>query len=186
MSTEPSDTDLLTACRADPEAFGLFYRRHVSAVLRFLLARTRRAEVAADMCAETFARALEQADRFDPARAPARAWLFVIASSVLVDSMRRRRVEDRARRRLGMPARELTDADLERIDELVAAEQGPDVAALVAGLPPFQREALLARIVDERSYAAIAADMRVSEAVVRQRVSRGLATLRALLAEGTG
>ena len=181
---ERSDGELLTGCRVDPEAFGVFYRRHRGAVLRFLLERTRRADLAADMCAETFARALEQADRFDSQRAPARVWLFVIASSVLIDSVRRRQVEDRARRRLGMPARELSDADLERVEELVAAEQGPDVAELVAGLPPFQREALLARIVDERPYAEIAAEMRVSEAVVRQRVRRGLTALRAQVGEG--
>ncbi len=37
---------------------------------------------------------------------------------------------------------------------------------------------MLARIVDERSYADIAAVMRTSQSVVRQRVSRGLAALR--------
>ena len=95
------------------------------------------------------------------------------------------KVEQRARQRLGMPPRALTDEDLERIEEIVEAEQGPDVTALVAGLPPYQREALLARIVDERSYAAIARDLRVSEAVVRQRVSRGLSALRARLGDAT-
>jgi DNA-directed RNA polymerase specialized sigma24 family protein len=97
---------------------------------------------------------------------------------VLVDSFRRGRVEDRARRRLAMPARELTDEDLERIEELVDAASGPAASALVEGLPEEQREAVLARVVDERDYAEIAAELEVSEAVVRQRVSRGLSTLR--------
>jgi RNA polymerase sigma-70 factor (ECF subfamily) len=49
---------------------------------------------------------------------------------------------------------------------------------LVAGLPPAQREALMARVVAEREYEDIAREMRCSEAVVRKRVSRAIAQLR--------
>ncbi|HMJ33798.1 MAG TPA: sigma-70 family RNA polymerase sigma factor [Baekduia sp.] len=175
---EPTDAALLAATARDPEAFGLFYRRHVRAVLAYLLSRTRRPELAADLCAEVFATALEDADRYDPRRAPARAWLLAMAGSRLVDSVRRGQVEDRARTRLGMPPRALTDRDLERIEELVDLSRGLSADALVADLPPEQRDAVLARIVHERDYGDIAADLQVSEAVVRQRVSRGLSGLR--------
>lgn len=178
-----TDGDLLASVSHDPEAFAIFYRRHVRALLAYLLSRTGRPELAADLCAETFAAALEGAARFEPARGPARAWLFSMASSRLVDGARRGRIEDRARRRLGMPARELTDADLERIEELVDVSRGLDADALVGDLPPEQREAVLARVVDERSYLEIAVDLDVSPAVIRQRVSRGLAGIRARLGE---
>ncbi|MCW3004413.1 MAG: polymerase, sigma-24 subunit, subfamily [Conexibacter sp.] len=173
---------MLTPLR--PDAFAVFYRRHVRALLGYLLSRTRRPELAADLCAETFAVALEQSARYDPERAPARAWLFAIANSRLVDSARRGQVESRARQRLGMPVRALTDLDLERVEELVDAGRGLNAERLVADLPPEQRQAVLARIVDERDYAEIAARLRVSEAVVRQRVSRGLGALRASIGEG--
>ena len=45
-------------------------------------------------------------------------------------------------------------------------------------LPPEQREAVRARVLDERDYADIARELHTSELVVRKRVSRGLATLR--------
>jgi RNA polymerase sigma factor (sigma-70 family) len=178
------DDELLAATIGEPEAFGTFYRRHVRAVLAYLVARTGRPDVAADLCAETFATALEQAERYDPARAPARAWLLAIARSRMLDSFRRGRVEDRARRRLAMPPRSLTDADLERIEELADASRGLDVESLVAELPPEQRDAVLARVVDERDYGDIAAQLEVSQSVVRQRVSRGLAHLRTRLRDG--
>jgi RNA polymerase sigma factor (sigma-70 family) len=178
------DEELLAATSADPEAFGAFYRRHVRAVLAYLVWRTRRPDVAADLCAETFASALEQAERYDPSRAPARAWLLAIARSRMLDSFRRGQVEDRARRRLAMPARSLTDEDIERVEELTDVAGGLSAEALVADLPPEQRSAVLARVVDERDYADIAAELRVSQAVVRQRVSRGLAQLRTRLREG--
>lgn len=179
------DAALLAATLDDPEAFGTFYRRHCRAVLAYLLHRTRRPDLAADLCAEVFATALERAERYDPARAPARAWLFMLASSKLVDSFRRGRVEDAARRRLDMPRRELTDHDLERVEELVDLRRGFDPHTLVADLPEDQRAVVIARVVDERDYAAIAAELEVSESVVRQRVSRGLRTLRERMEEGT-
>ena len=179
------DAELLAATAEEPEAFGLFYRRHADALLTYLMARTRNPELAADLGMETFARALERCDDFDPRRGPARAWLFVIATSTLTDSLRRGQVEARARRRLGIPARELTDADLERVEDLVDAQRGLDVDALTADLPVDQREAVLARVLDEKPYPEIAAQLRVSEAVVRQRVSRGLSALRSRV-EGAG
>lgn len=70
-----SDAELLATTGFEPEAFGVFYRRHVKPVLAYTLSRTRRPELAADLTAEVFALALEQRERFDPRRGPARAWL---------------------------------------------------------------------------------------------------------------
>ena len=41
-----------------------------------------------------------------------------------------------------------------------------------------QREAIRARVLEERDYEDIARELRTSELVVRKRVSRGLAKLR--------
>ena len=173
-----SDAQLLAASVRDRRAFGVFYRRHVHAVLAYLVSRTRRPDLAADICAEVFAAALEGAHRYDPRRGEAQSWLFSMSSSRLVDAARRGVVEDRARRRLGMPALELDDADLERIEDLLDPQL--DAAArLLSELPIEQREAIRARVLDELDYREIAAGLRCSEHVVRKRVSRGLRTLRA-------
>jgi DNA-directed RNA polymerase specialized sigma24 family protein len=96
-----SDEELLAATGVEPEAFGVFYDRHLQPVLAYTLGRTRRPELAAGLTAEVLALALERRTRFDARRGPARAWLLNIASSKLVDAARRGQVEDRARRRLG-------------------------------------------------------------------------------------
>ena len=73
----------------------------------------------------------------------------------------------------------LTDEALERIDALAAAEASATALhAALDSLPADQREALQARVVDERGYDEIALAARTSESVVRKRVSRGLAGLR--------
>jgi RNA polymerase sigma factor (sigma-70 family) len=171
---DPDDAALLAG---DHDAFGTFYARHEDAVLGFFLRRTRRAELAADLTAETFAAALRGRRTHDPERGEPRAWLFGIARHVLASSLRRGRVEDGVRRRLGMERLVLDDEALERIEELAGA---PALAAL-AELPAEQQVAVAGRVIGERGYDELAAELDCSESVVRQRVSRGLRTLRSRL-----
>jgi RNA polymerase sigma-70 factor (ECF subfamily) len=70
---------------------------------------------------------------------------------------------------------ELVDADIERINQL---GESVDARALVQRLAPEQRDAITAHFIDDHGYAEIAAASHTSEAVVRKRVSRGLAALR--------
>jgi RNA polymerase sigma-70 factor (ECF subfamily) len=179
-----SDEALLVAASVESAAFGVFYRRYEGSMLAFFARRTRDAELAADLTAEVFARALESCSRFRPGGAPPSAWLFGIAQHVLAKSRRRGAVEDRARRRLGMAPITLDDEDLARIDRL--ADDAAAVSGLLQQLPAEQRDAVRSRILEERSYEQIASDMSCSSAVIRKRVSRGLARLRdQLTQEGT-
>jgi RNA polymerase sigma-70 factor, ECF subfamily len=167
------DEELLAA--ADADAFAQFYRRHAAALLGFLVRRLGgQLELAADVCAETFAAALIDARRYDPARGPASAWLYGIARHKLADAQRRGVAEARARERLGIPRLHLTDEALERIEALADVRAMP----LLEELPSEQRDAVRARVIAELSYGEIARRQRTSEANVRQRVARGLARLR--------
>jgi RNA polymerase sigma factor (sigma-70 family) len=157
--------------------FGAFYRDHEDRVLGYFLRRTRSAEIAADLTAETFARALEGRRRYNPHRGEVGAWLFGIARNVLYDSIERGRVDDRIRRRLGMEPLVLDEKDLA---EVLNLNDVPIVAALDS-LPPDQGKAVTGRIVEERSYAELATTLQCSQSVVRKRVSRGLAQLRSTL-----
>jgi RNA polymerase sigma factor (sigma-70 family) len=175
---EQSDDELIAAARDDPGAFAALYRRHSEAVLRYLVYRTGSAEQAADLTAEVFAAAFEASARYRRNGTPARAWLFGIANHKLADSQRRRRIDDRARRRLGIQPLQFDDRELERAEELADLERlGGRLVTLVDDLPPAEREAVLARVVRERSYLELAEELGVSRETARKRVSRGLARL---------
>ena len=179
-----SDEELLRMAPRDADAFAAFYRRHAHVVAGWFLRRTRSSELAADLTAETFADALRGVRRFDPARGAAVAWLFGIAHRELARAYERGRVEDRARRRLRLPRLQLDDEALERVEELAgSAATATRIAQLMARLPPEQRQAIEARVVNEDDYATIATRIQVSPSVVRKRVSRGLAELRVRLEE---
>jgi RNA polymerase sigma-70 factor (ECF subfamily) len=80
-------------------------------------------------------------------------------------------------RRLGMAPLELDDDDLRRVEACAGAD------ALLDTLPADEREAVRARVLEEQSYEEIAGRLECSQAVVRKRVSRGLARLRNHLGE---
>jgi RNA polymerase sigma-70 factor (ECF subfamily) len=162
--------------RGDDAAFAALYRRYLPLIVRWSLRRTRNRELAADLASEVFAAALIASRRYDPEEGSVAAWLLGIAHNKLRESQRRHRVEDSARRRLGLEPIALDDHALERVEELASIDAG--LADLVAGLPEDQREAILQRVVAERPYEDIAAEMSCSASVVRQRVSRGLKALR--------
>lgn len=171
-----SDGELLVAAGSeDPEAFATFYRRHVRGLLAFFRRQVGSAEVALDLTAETFAAALEGASRYELRPEPARGWLYGIAWNKLHEAQRRGRVEDKVRRALGMSPILLTDEGIERVEKLAAGR----ALELLDGLPADQREAVRARILDERSYTEIARELDCSPGLVRKRVSRGVRAMRA-------
>ena len=176
------DERLLEVAHSAPGAFGLFYSRHAAGVLAYMARRVREPEVAADLTAEVFAAALETADRFDGERGSAVGWLYGIAHHKLIDAYRSGAVDDRARRRLGVGALHVGEEDLERVRDLASLDRRT-LAAALGRLPAPERDAVLARVVDERAYEDIAGEIRTSALVVRKRVSRGLGRLRTILGE---
>jgi RNA polymerase sigma factor (sigma-70 family) len=179
----PTDAELLVLTARSPEAFGQFYERWEPAILAWMVRRTRNADAAVDLTAEVFAAALGAAGRFEP-RDPGgstAAWLFVIARNTLLTSLRRGRVEEQARRRLARwePVH-LDDVDVTAINEL---QHDAALLRALEHLPASQREAVRLRVIDEREYDAIAAELQCSTLVVRKNVSRGLKALRTSIQE---
>lgn len=183
MVREIADEALLAGTsRGDVAAFETFYRRWMPAVMSYHRRATGSAELALDLTAETFAALVASIDGFDPARGTATSWLFAIARHKLHDSFRRARVEASSRAALGWTRVAVADDDLERVEE-IASHGGGDLEQLLAQLPAEQRTALRERVLAERDYAAIAAEMQCSEMLVRQRVHRALRRLRQMLEE---
>jgi RNA polymerase sigma factor (sigma-70 family) len=175
------DRELLRAARrGDAECFGTFFRQHHAVVLAFLARRVDEPEVAADLLSETFAALLTVVR--DPRRdlpASPLGWLLVTARNLLIDRHRHGIVAEAARRRFQLAPVALDDRDIELIVE--AGRDDELLRRIYELLPVEQADALTARVVDELDYEVIAGRANTSEAVIRKRVSRALATLRAAM-----
>jgi len=175
----------LIASRAEPEAFTELYRRHAEDLLRYFARRTLDPETAAELTAETFAEAFaSRANYRDQQGVNGVAWLYGIARHRLGRFFRAGRVDAAARRKLGMPERELPPEDYERIEDLI--DFAPIREALVEALDTLsddQREAMRLRVIDGLDYAEVAQRLRCTQQNARQRVSRGLRKIALLLQE---
>jgi RNA polymerase sigma factor (sigma-70 family) len=170
-----TDSELLLASRSEPRAFVEVYRRHAEAVLGYFAKRTLDPEAAAELTAETFAQAFASRRNYRDTGADGAAWLYGIAKHQLSRFFRHGRIDAAARRKLGVPLRELPPDDYERIEDLV--DLTPLRGALLEALDTLgdeQREALRLRVIDGLPYADVAERLGCEPAAARQRVSRGL------------
>jgi RNA polymerase sigma factor (sigma-70 family) len=133
----------------------------------WLQRETQNREAATDLTAETFAQALVSMRRFRGGDET--AWLYGIARNLLSQFQRRARVEDRARRRLGMPDRDWSD--YEAVDDRLSLP-------LMAELPEHERRALELHVVDELPYTEIATRLNITSGAARMRVHRAMRRLK--------
>jgi len=178
------DEELL-ASGDQPAGFVALYDRTLPGLLAYFARRTLDAQVAADLAAETLAEAYASRARFrDRGEGSVMAWLYTIAARKLAHYARRLRIEDSARRRLGMERLEVGPDDIERIEALIDFDHiGREVRIAFDELRADQREALRLRVIEGRSYREMAAEFGCSEETARARVSRGLKRLAAQLDE---
>ncbi len=173
---------LVRRARSDCEAFGLLYDRYVDRLYRFAYRHTRDHTDAEDVTAETFRRAFEARQDFQPRGKPFGAWLFAIAVNVLRE---RSRAQQRGRRR--HPVDDLRDGDEPMdhtppaLDLLIQEEEAGSLWELVRRLPLDMQRVLVLRYAWDLSYADISRRLGRSDVACKQLAYRALKALRAHL-----
>ncbi len=183
-STPDHAAEQALASRAlhDPNAFDTIYRAHVREVRRFIYKRCGSIELADDITAATFEKALRSLHRFESKRGGIRAWLLVIAGNALTDHYRRSTAE---RARLGRAQR---DPAAQAWVGIEASNSGDDsseaqtqhqlslIRAALERIHPRYREAIALRYLEGMSNDAAAA------ATGRTRAAMSVLTHRAIRA----
>jgi RNA polymerase sigma-70 factor (ECF subfamily) len=168
---------LLCGRRGDGEAFRALYRELYPPVWSYLARRLPRPEDAEDLVSEVFHSFLEQLPRYEPRRGSVLSWVLTIAHHSLVDSRRRRRPAVPLDERI----ESLPRPEPSPLQELLRKEGARRLQALVRELPDQTRDILALRFGGELRYREIARLLGLSEAAVRQRVSRAVRSLEAEL-----
>jgi RNA polymerase sigma-70 factor (ECF subfamily) len=156
--------------------YATFYRRHERPIIAYHLRRGLDPDTASDLAAETFAVALESRHSFvDHGPGSALRWLYGIASHVHSRHVRHQVSAGRRATRMMLERPQLDDEQLAAVEAL--GTEGGLLEAL-SMLPRSQAAAVRAYVIEELSYDEIAEAEETSEATVRKRLSRGLASLR--------
>jgi RNA polymerase sigma-70 factor, ECF subfamily len=162
---------LLEAAQKDPAGFAALYELHFDRVYMFIAHRLGNRDVAEDLTADVFHRALANLRNFEWRGVPFEAWLLRIAANV---------INDRAKR----SGRELSVEDPPEMGaepDLTDVEDGARLFRLVNSLPEDQKRVIVMRFVEQESIRAIAQRLKRSEGAVKQLQFRGLETLRTKL-----
>ncbi len=162
----------------DLVAFSEMYERSSEEILAYFYRRTWDPHVSADLVAETFAAAWLRRGSYRAGHGTPVAWLFGIAKRELGRYRRRRRIEFRAVKRLGVQIPQLGNDSLERIEEMVDAHAfRAELVAALKQLSAFERDAVQLRVIDDRSFKEVGERLGCSEGAARVRVHRALRKL---------
>ena len=179
--SDVADNILIDTSLTDARAFDEIFQRHRILIFRFVSSRVGQAD-AADLTAETFARAVEAPHRFDTMRPSARSWLLGIASHVCVDYLRRSGLRHRRQNEVaaGWLYRPEDEAD-ETAANVDARMFGPALAEACRALPETDRQALLLYAVTRLTYEEIAEILGIPIGTVRSTLHRARRRMRELL-----
>lgn len=180
MTWPESDEALVELAKADPEAFGELYERHVKRVYNYIYYRVgAKRQDAEDLTARTFVQALAHLPRFRQQGVPISAWLLRIAHNLVANW-------HRDHRRQFVPLEEIAEAREGGEQPGEAAERHEErreLIAAIAGLPDERQQLIVLRFVQEMRAADIAVVMGRSEGAVKALLHRTLTSLRKNLSE---
>ncbi len=169
-------SDLITAARSDPDAFGELYDQTAPTVYRFAYSLVRDHHRAEDLVSETYRRAIDRLPTYQDQGRPFQAWLFTIARNLAVDGARRSQRES--------PLLDHDTPDDAWLGEALARDQETaQVRSSLARLSDIHREVLILRFGHELSCRQVADQLGKSEPAIKQMSYRALMRLRELLKE---
>lgn len=166
----------LAARGGDAAAMRSLYRELHPEVARFVGRRIRSRADAEDLVSRVFFTLVERLGDFDPARGSLRAWVLRIARNAVIDHVRGRRIH------VDVDAiGELLPGDGDPLGALLERERLGDLVGQLGAQPPEIQEMLALRYGDGLRHKEIAELLGLSEAAVKQRMSRAIRALRSRL-----
>jgi RNA polymerase sigma-70 factor (ECF subfamily) len=155
-----------------PERFERLYSEHAAPLLRYLIMQAGDEQLAEDVLADTFERALRARRRFDPRRGSEKTWLYSIARNCLLDRHRRSGAEARALERAGTGGQSSGSTGVEAVESRDAVQR-----AMVT-LSAEEREAIALRYGADLTVPELARVLDEPLTTMEGRVYRALRKLR--------
>ena len=182
MLQEPRNSIPITEARSQPTAEGVcrrWYEEYGGALYSYLRFHLSSADLAEDLTAEVFLRALTSFDRFDSSVGSPGPWLFRIAHNALRDHQRQ------ARRRQVLPISGMRDLQCSAPspeERLLWEEEVAGLLNAMAELSARDREVIGLCYGSELSIAEAGEVLGLSATATRTRLWRALRRLRKVLA----
>jgi RNA polymerase sigma-70 factor (ECF subfamily) len=177
--TTPALEDLIVAIgqRQDRSAFAALFAHFAPRVKAYLVRSGSEPSIADELTQEVMLLVWRKAAYYDPVRANAATWIFIIARNKRIDRIRRDRTPGLTPDNLVLGL----DAEFPPDHRLEAAEEARSLNAAVVDLPEEQASLLRLAFYQGKSHSAIAAQVGLPLGTVKSRLRLALARLRAHL-----
>jgi RNA polymerase sigma-70 factor, ECF subfamily len=174
---EQSDEALLArVAQGDQDAFARLFAAYAGKVKGYLLRLGAPGVVAEDLAQDAMVAIWRRASSFDPAKAKASTWIFVIARNAWIDKLRREKSE-LAYRSVTVVTEESDDEAPDEATERVETEA--QVEAALATLSEEQRQVVRLSFFEDRPHSEIAERLALPLGTVKSRLRLALMKLRA-------
>ena len=162
--------------RSSEDRAATTFREHRQTVYRYLLRRTSDHHEAEELTQRVFVDAAVALANAAFVPDSMLAWLYTVAERRLIDELRRRKSASQMLREVARTPR-----------PAIVPEYGssvvPALRSAIADLPVDQRSVVVMKILEEKTFAEIAAALATTEGACKMRFSRAVRTLRARLRE---
>lgn len=178
------ERNLIDRAKSEPEAFGVIFDMYHPAIYGYILRRTANVELARDIAAETFLKALKNLGRFQWKGISISSWLYRIASNEVMSYYRSRKYSvdsiDELTSITGFePDSQILTEEVEHAErELEKFQQFLQIQRLLVKLPRRYQEVVALRFFEGMTIREIAGILNKPEGTVKSLISRGLEKLR--------
>jgi len=174
VSRNDDEASLIQRARAlDEKAVAELYERHVQAIYRYVIVRVNDHQVAEDITADVFLRAVEGLGAYEYRGAPFSSWLYRIARDRVVDYYRQQ-----GRRQDGGEIPETLACNQPEPDDRVVQEmEQQQLRDCLAKLTEDQRMVVILRFIERQSAGEIARRLGKTAGAVRALQHRALTAL---------
>jgi|DewCreStandDraft_4_1066084.scaffolds.fasta_scaffold02488_9 RNA polymerase sigma-70 factor (ECF subfamily) len=188
MSNDSYDKEIIEKAKENNIFFGEIFDKYYNQILRYIVHRTGNIEVAKDIVAETFYKALNKLHTYHPTEAPFSSWLYKIASNEINCFFRKKKYEpvslEEALKDINLQI--TSSVDIEK--ELIQAQEIIDnnkkyqlVKETLLKLPVNYQEVLVLRFIEDLKINEISRILGKNEGTVKSLISRGISKLKEIL-----
>ena len=168
---------LLAVANKDRLAFAAFYDATAERALSLVLRITQKMEIAEEVMGDVYLQVWRQADRFDPARGNALAWLTTLCRSRALDTIRK---NSSSPTHAAVPISEVPEPEASDIpqDLLLAVEQESAIHAALQALQASERQLLALAYFRGYSHSELAEFTGMPLGTVKTKLRRSLKKLK--------
>jgi RNA polymerase sigma-70 factor (ECF subfamily) len=174
---EASDEQaLVRVAGGDRDAFAVLFGRYAGKVKSYLMRLGANGAIAEDLAQDVMVSIWRRAGSYDPAKAKASTWIFVVARNAWIDRLRREKVELAYRGSTIVTE----ESDEESPDEAVVRAQSEErIRAALETLSEEQRQVVRLSFFEDRPHSEIAERLSLPLGTVKSRLRLALIKLRA-------